>query len=151
MNPDFCEFDQDFGNRCKDYLNGYKCHKGDYCGKIHKFPKEDYVLCKDNVEGYCPRTPLTCWFWHSEESVKFIPDENAPPIVQSVGDLIKYLKKELVTDPSKYTSSANERAVGPQVLAKDSRLPVVGSQDKEVPPLAPCEANPGLPEDSSVV
>ena len=92
-------------------------------------------MCKYYKEGCCPRPAFVCWFWHPEQSVKFIPDNDAPLLVQSMIDVIKYVRKELVTDPNKYNTSATRRAAGPQVLAKDRPLPVVSAQDNEVQPL----------------
>ena len=148
---EYCEYDEDFGERCKTYMKGLRCYKGEYCEKIHKFPREDHIVCQDISSGYCPRTASDCWFLHPEERINFIPDENAPFSVQPMGELVRYLNKELVTNPNKYKTSENGRAASPQVLAKDSRLPVVGSQDNEVQPVAPSKVNPGFPTDSSVV
>ena len=89
--------DSDFNLRCKDYLMGYKCHKGSFCNKMHKLPREDKILCKYwNIKGSgCPRKPQECWFWHPNEHFEYVPDINAPVIVQSMAETLKYISRKL--------------------------------------------------------
>ena len=41
--------------RCKVYMAGYWCHKGDWCDRLHRFPKEDGVVCKHFKRNECTR------------------------------------------------------------------------------------------------
>ena len=50
--------------RCQVYMTGYRCHKGDYCDKLHRFPKEDGVVCKYFKGKGCTRDAKSCWFLH---------------------------------------------------------------------------------------
>ena len=94
--------DIDINRRCTVYMSGLKCHKGDYCDKIHRYPREDKVLCKYINGKGCTRPAYDCWFWHPGDTVKYVPDEDAPLLVQSMGDIMKYIKKELTKNPNKY-------------------------------------------------
>ena len=132
MNMEYSEFDEESGNRCQFFLRGYKCHKTDFCEKIHKLPREDFVLCKDISKGFCKRTASDCWYWHPEETVESLDDKNAPFLVQPMGDLIKYLRKEQKLNPRKYDKRETRNAAGPQVLTKHSRLPVGNPHNKEL-------------------
>ena len=88
--------DVDLGKRCMIYMSGLKCHKGDYCEKLHRFPREDKIVCKHiNGEG-CSRPVSECWFWHPGNKVKYVPDENAPVLVPSMGDTMKYIRNNLL-------------------------------------------------------
>merc|ERR1711970_1208785 len=76
----------DMERRCKIYMKGYRCHKGDYCERLHRLPREDRVLCKYFKEGQCRREADNCWFFHPHIKVnKFKPDDDAPLLVQAVG------------------------------------------------------------------
>ncbi|CAL4236905.1 unnamed protein product, partial [Meganyctiphanes norvegica] len=108
-NPEYSELDEtvdmDIALRCAVYMSGFKCHKGDYCDKLHRFPREDRVMCKYHIAEGCERTASDCWFWHPGEMFdKFVPDDDAPMIVQSMGDIMSYIKNELSKDPDKYKS-----------------------------------------------
>ena len=82
--------------RCTIYMSGLKCHKGDYCEKSHRFPREDKVLCEYFDGEGCDRPASECWYWHPGTSIKYVPDDNAPLIVQSMGGIMKYLKEKTV-------------------------------------------------------
>ena len=88
--------------RCTIYMSGLKCHKGDYCEKSHRFPREDKVLCEYFDGEGCDRPASECWYWHPGTSIKYVPDDNAPVIVQSMGGIMKYLKEEIGKNPNKY-------------------------------------------------
>ena len=67
-----------------------KCHNGDYCGKIHRYPKEDKIPCRNIKRVYgCKRTADDCWFWHmgytAQDELNFAKE-------QSVGTLLNRLR-----------------------------------------------------------
>ena len=77
--------------RCVAYMKGLKCHKGEWCELTHRFPREDQVVCKDFIENDCARPD--CWYWHPGNKVKkFVPDPNAPLLVQSVAEAMRYFR-----------------------------------------------------------
>ena len=92
--------------RCVAYMSGYKCHKGEYCDRYHRFPREDKVVCKDFKEGGCQRPASECWYHHPREVVANWESESERHfLVQPMGDLIKYLRKEEKQNPNKYKDS----------------------------------------------
>ena len=79
-----------YHRRCQIYEDGKKCHNGDYCGKINRYPKEDKIPCRNIKRVYgCKRTADDCWFWHmgytAQDELNFAKE-------QSVGTLIKRLR-----------------------------------------------------------
>lgn len=106
-NPKCCEFDDSIDPhiflRCPVFMTGSTCHKGDYCERIHRLPKEDSVVCKYFKGDGCQRSASNCWFWHPGVKYDtFTPAVDAPRIVQSVGDLMKYIRNEQAVNPDKY-------------------------------------------------
>ena len=90
--------DVDKGMRCMAYMSSFKCHKGDYCNKIHRFPKEDGVVCWDNKYEKCLRSTSDCWFSHTGKKVKApLPENDAPYLVQPMGHLVAYLRSSNFT------------------------------------------------------
>ena len=95
--------DVDKGRRCMAYMSSFKCHKGDYCNKIHRFPKEDGVVCWYNKYEKCPRSTSNCWFSHTGKRVKTsVPDDDPPCLVQPIGHLMASLKRKLTNDSNNY-------------------------------------------------
>ena len=81
--------------RCKVYMAGYWCHKGDWCDRLHRFPKEDGVVCKHFKRNECTRDSRSCWYLHPGKKVEIpAPSDNAQVLVQSVGDVLKYLRRK---------------------------------------------------------
>ena len=79
--------DMDLNGRCEIYMSGFKCHKGDWCKKTHRLPREDNVVCKAFLENGC--SGPDCWYLHPGNRVrKFIPDPKAPPLVQSMAEVM---------------------------------------------------------------
>ena len=85
------DMDQGSKFRCETYMRGLKCHKGDWCKMTHRLPREDFVVCKDFIENGCSRPD--CWYFHPGNRVKkFVPDPNAPLLVQSVAEAMRYFR-----------------------------------------------------------
>ena len=85
----------DMENRCIIYMKGYKCHKGDYCERLHWLPREDRVLCRFFKEGRCHREASHCWYFHPHKKVdKFKIEDDAPLLVPGVGHIMSYLRKK---------------------------------------------------------
>ena len=104
--------DVDKHMRCMVYMSSYKCHKGEYCNKIHRFPKEDGVVCRDNKYTKCLRSTTDCWFSHTGKRVKTsVPhDYDAPCLVQPMGHLMASLKRKLTNDSDTYKIGTEKRA-----------------------------------------
>ena len=84
----------DMENRCLIYMQGYRCHKGDYCDRIH-LTREDRVLCRLFKEGRCNREASHCWYFHPFKKVnKFEIEEDAPLLVPGVGHIMSYLRNK---------------------------------------------------------
>lgn len=100
--------------RCRRYLFGQKCPRGDYCSYLHSFPKTDNVLCKEFLLGKCLRTAAQCWFKHPGEIITEEDEtyEEGPSEEYSVGTLLSLLKTQQKTEaaskPSKSQVSASE-------------------------------------------
>ena len=83
----------DMLSRCRVYMSGFKCQKGDYCDKLHRFPREDKVLCKDHKDGECQRDASDCWFYHPGTRVaKSESNTERPSLFQPTGHLMKILR-----------------------------------------------------------
>ena len=103
--------DVDKHMRCMAYMSSFKCHKGDYCNKIHRFPKEDGVVCWDNKYEKCLRSTSDCWFSHTGKRVKTsVPDDDPPCLVQPIGHLMASLKRKLTNDSNIYKPGKEKRA-----------------------------------------
>ena len=97
------------GARCMYFMKGLRCHKGDCCDKLHRFPKEDGVMCIDFKAGICSRPASLCWFRHpGEHSEQFTTPVDAQYAVQPVAELLKYLWKGEKRHPGKYTKGWKE-------------------------------------------
>ena len=86
--------DKDLEGRCVVYMSGLKCDIDENCGKEHRYPREDKVICKYNKGEVCSEHASDCWFWH--------PDDDTTILVQSIGDIMMYLRNQLVINPDKY-------------------------------------------------
>ena len=85
--------DVDMYLRCKVYMSSFKCHKGEFCNKIHRYPKEDGILCRNFKDNKCTRSASDCWFSHKGEKVKApLPENDAPYLVQPMGHLVAHLR-----------------------------------------------------------
>ena len=89
-----------FARRCKEYMYGFRCHRGDCCDKMHKFPREDKILCKYFKTGECSRGATECWFWHPGKTVKYVTPNDAPLLVEPMGYTLKYLRNKLAKNPN---------------------------------------------------
>ena len=88
--------DVEEGNRCKTFMRGiYKCIKGDYCDKLHRYPKEDNIMCRNFKEGCCQRTIEDCWFQHRPwQSNKRKKEEADYYLIEPMGHTMKRLRGE---------------------------------------------------------
>ncbi|CAL4066551.1 unnamed protein product [Meganyctiphanes norvegica] len=99
---------------CQTFLSGYKCLKGDYCDKLHEYPRENGIVCRDFISGHCDRRTDECWFQHPGQEVKEKePNDEAPYVIQPIGELMQYLKKEVSTQPNKYHSKIDPKKIRP--------------------------------------
>ena len=95
-----------FIDRCKDFMHGYVCNSGDFCKKLHRWPRDDGIICEHFLKGTCRRQTNECWFVHPHTSEKcdkpYITPPEAPRIVQPLAELFKYLRSEEEKHPGKY-------------------------------------------------
>ena len=85
----------DMEKRCLTFMQGYRCHKGDFCDRVHRLPREDKVLCRLFKEGKCNREASHCWYFHPFKKVnKFEIEEDAPLLVPGVGHIMSYLRNK---------------------------------------------------------
>ncbi|XP_069961389.1 serine-rich adhesin for platelets [Cherax quadricarinatus] len=54
--------------RCQHYMRGCCYQRG--CTSLHRFPKDDNVLCKDFLKGMCRRGSSRCWYKHAYTAAK---------------------------------------------------------------------------------
>ena len=80
---------------CQSYLHGNKCHKGDWCNKMHQFPRVSGLKCEDFQRGECDRLAEDCWFYHDRVVVEeTCEDEHRHTTVSSMGATIKHLRQK---------------------------------------------------------
>ena len=85
----------DMEKRCLTFMQGYRCHKGDFCDRVHRLPREDKFLCRLFKEGKCNREASHCWYSHPFKKVnKFETEEDAPLLVPGVGHIMSYLRNK---------------------------------------------------------
>ena len=83
----------DTTKRCRRYLNGYECNKGDFCRGAHRYPHQDGIYCNKIIKREKCNFGKKCWFFHPEMNQNDIK-VNREKIEMSVGELIKYIREK---------------------------------------------------------
>ena len=55
--------------RCRSYMRKKSCLKGTSCTYLHKWPKDDNILCSKYEKGSCEKSGDECWYKHAKATI----------------------------------------------------------------------------------